>query len=484
MPEREWSPSVSETHSAVVLLLGDLAFKIKKPVDLGFLDFRTLESRRRFTYRELELNRRFSPDVYLDVDSLVGSDGRPREYVLVMRRMPDSARLSTRIVNGDAVDADLSQVARLMAAFHSGASREPEVRAEASAAGLQRRWASNLCEAEGYRGDLIDPAVHAELATLVTGFLRCNEEWLNERANSGLAMDGHGDLRADDIFCLPDGPRVLDCVEFDDRLRWVDVIDDIAFLAMDLEHLNRTDLATAFVSDYADFSGTMVPQHLLNHYVAYRALVRAVVSCIRSEQGDPQARHSASRYAALALRHARRAQSFLLLVGGPPGSGKTTLARGLAARLGCLLIHSDEVRQEVRVPSGEDRYSERSKDAVYDEMLRRGEFALRHGENVVLDATWGSPERRHRAERLAKELPAQATALECRVPLGVAAARAESRMQAGSDASQAGATVSRALTQAWQPWAEAHLVDTEVTPEESLAAALAVLPEPLRSTTG
>ena len=480
MIEHEWAPSVRETHSAVVVLLGHRALKIRKPIDLGFLDFSTLDRRRHFTYRELELNRRFAPDVYLDVDRLVDSDGEPREYVLVMRRLPDSARLSTKIVKGDAVSSDLRRVAALVAGFHSRALTTPEGLAEAGAAGLRRRWAANLREAERYRGELLDPDLHDELTALVAAFLRCNEDWLHERATGGHAVDGHGDLRADDIYCLDDGPRILDCVEFDDRLRWVDAVDDIAFLAMDLEHLDRADLASEFVTSYAESSGSVVPPRLLNHYIAYRALVRTVVSCIRSVQGDPEGRRSATQFAELALEHARSAQSSMVLIGGPPGSGKTTLARSLAAQLGCLLIQSDSIRQEILAPTGEDRYSARSKDAVYDEMLRRAKFALGHGENVILDATWGDPERRRRAEKLARELPTQAIALECRVSTDVAARRAEVRLRAGNDASQADATVSRALAKVWQPWSAAHVVDTDVSPEESLAQALAALPEFLR----
>jgi uncharacterized protein len=467
---------VRETHSAVVLLVADRAYKVKKPVDLGFLDFRSLEARCRVIHRELELNRRLAPDVYLDVATVSGSDERPFDYVLVMRRMPESARLSTLVRQGVPVDRDLERLARLVARFHASAERGPAISVEGDYQALRRRWTANLRESERFRGGLLSPDGHTELAALVQRYLDGRKPLLSERSNSGCIVDGHGDLTADDVFCLPDGPRVLDCLEFDDRLRWVDVLDDVAFLAMDLERLGRPDLAASFLDRYEEFSGAPSLPSLQHHYVAYRAFVRAKVSCIRADQGDASSAADAVAYLELALEHARAADITLVLVGGAPGSGKTTLASGLADRLGAVLLSSDRVRRELAGRPPEDRYGDAAKAATYAELLRRAGQALQHGEHVVLDATWGKASLRHAAAELAERTSSRLVAVECRVPSELAAARAERRLQTGGDVSEAGAAVSRALAATRDAWPEAAVVDTAGTITQSLVAACALLP--------
>lgn len=153
-----------------------------------------------------------------------------------------------------------------------------------------------------------------------------------ERIRAGRVVDGHGDLLADDIFCLDDGVRILDCLEFDDRLRWLDGLDDACFLAMDLERLGLPDLARRFTSWYAEYSGDPAPESLRHHYVAYRAFVRAKVACLRARAGDGQAAAEAWQLAGMTLGHLRAGAVSLVLVGGLPGTGKTTLAGAARAR--------------------------------------------------------------------------------------------------------------------------------------------------------
>ncbi len=278
-----YSPAcVRETHSGVVILLGDRAYKVKKPVDLGFLDFRTQKARHRACRRELELNRRLSPDVYLDVVAMLGTNRRVAEHAVVMRRMPEELRLSAMVERGADVDDHLRSLAHLMADFHSGAKRGPRITREGGAAALRRRWTANLSESTEFRGTILDEAVHTEIGRLALGYVEGREPLLTSRAAAGLIVDGHGDLIAEDIFCLPDHPRVLDCLEFDDRLRFVDVLDDVAFLAMDLERLGRPELGERFLSWYAEFGGIPAPPSLVHHYIAYRSFVRAKAACTRA----------------------------------------------------------------------------------------------------------------------------------------------------------------------------------------------------------
>jgi uncharacterized protein len=455
-----WPAGVRETHSGVVILMGDRAYKIKKPVDLGFLDFRTPQARRRACRRELELNRRLAPDVYLDLATVSGSDRRVVEHAVVMRRMPDALRLSTMIRDGTDVDDHLRALARLIADFHAAARRGPRIAAEGGAAALRRRWSNNLREAAAFRGTTLDADLHRAIERLSLAYIDGREPLLAGRVAAGLSVDGHGDLIAEDIFCLPDYPRVLDCLEFDDRLRWVDVLDDVAFLAMDLEQLGRPELAERFLGWYSELSGIPTVSSLQHHYIAYRAFVRAKVACIRGGQGVRESAGEAETLACLALRHLRAGEVKLVLVGGGPGTGKTTLAADLADGLGGVLLSTDSIRKELPTIPAEDRYSDGAKAATYRELLARARLALEHGESVVADATWGSSPLRQIAAELATTTASRIVMLECRLPTEIAAARAQDRLGRTVNASDAGDQVARNLAALRDPWPDAIGIDT------------------------
>ncbi len=455
----------------MVLLVGERCYKIKKRVDLGFLDFRTEDARRRACIREVELNRRTAPDVYLDVVTMTGLAGEIHDHAVLMRRMPDDARLSTLVGAGASVEDQLRRLARLVAGFHATAQRGPEIAAEAGAAGLWRRWSDNLRETQRFRGSLIPPEVHDEIARAARRWVDGRAPLLDARAAAGHAVDGHGDLLADDIFCLPDHPRVLDCLEFDDRLRWVDVLDDVSILAMDLERLDRPDLARRFVNAYTEFSGSCAAASLVHHYTAYRAYVRAKVACRRVEQGDERARHEVDTTLRLTLDHLRVGEVRLVLVGGIPGSGKSTLAGALADALGATVLSTDVVRRELAA-GAYPSYDPDSRAAVYRLLLERSRRLLQHGETVIADATWSDPELRTEASMVAAETASGLVSLECRIPVQLAATRAERRTVAGTDASEAGAAVATALASERPQWPGAVAVDTTATPAESLRAAL------------
>ena len=174
------------------------------------------------------------------------------------------------------------------------------------------------------------------------------------RAQAGRIVDGHGDLLADDIFCLDDGPRILDCLDFDDRLRWVDGLDDAAFLAMDLERLGAPGLAEQFTGWYAEYSGDPAPTSLRHHYTAYRSLVRAKVDFLRAIQGDPEAAAVARQLLGMALKHLRAAVVTLVMVGGLPGTGKSALSAAIAGRFGFTALSSDQIRKELAGVSPDD----------------------------------------------------------------------------------------------------------------------------------
>ena len=457
-----------ETHCAGLVLVGDYAYKFKKPVDFGFLDFTTPEKRAATCRRELELNRRFSPDVYLGLADLVLPDGG-HEPIVVMRRMPEERRLSTLIGRGDDVRSDLRRLARQLAAVHSLSERGPHIDEEAGLDHLRARWEASFAQVRGFAPAIVEPAALDEVQRLTRRFLDGRRALFDRRIAEGCAVDGHGDLMADDVFCLEDGPRALDCLEFDDKLRYLDRIDDASFLAMDLERVGAADLGAAFLGWYAEYSGDPAPPSLVHHYIAYRALVRAKVACLRAEQGGHEA-EQARRLLHCAQQHLAAGNVTLTLVGGPPGTGKSTLAAALADRLGMVVLSSDRIRKELSGIDPESSASSGLHAGTYDaehtartyaEMLHRARLLLELGESVVLDASWGSAHHRAAARDVATSTVSDMKELACSAPRSVVLGRIASRAGAAHVVSDADAAVAVALADSHEPWPEALVVDTQ-----------------------
>ncbi|QOV44673.1 bifunctional aminoglycoside phosphotransferase/ATP-binding protein [Streptomyces chromofuscus] len=472
---------VCETHTAIVLFAGDRAYKLKKPVNVGFLDYTTLTARRAACEREVALNRRFAPDVYLGLGGLSSPDVETPEPLVVMRRMPSDRRLARLVREGAAVDGALRAVARHLAAWHTVAPRGRDVDEQGTRDALSSRWEAGFAQVGALAADGFMPDGVREVERLVRRFLAGRERLFDSRIEQGRVVDGHGDLLADDIFCLDDGPRVLDCLEFDDRLRYVDGLDDAAFLAMDLEQLGAPEAAAYFLARYCEYSGDPAPPSLWHHYVAYRAFVRAKVSLIQARQGAPDAETASRRLVSTALRHLRTSAVCLTLVGGLPGSGKSTLSGALADRLGVTLLSSDRLRKELAgIPAeqsaaagyGEGLYTPEWTARTYAALLDRAAALLSTGESVVLDATWSDAGQREAALRMAERTTADLVALHCHVPHDVSAARLETRAPGPSDA---GPDVAAAMAAREHPWPEAVAVDTSGPLESAVSRALAAV---------
>jgi uncharacterized protein len=456
--------AAAETHSAAVYFAGDRAYKLKRPVRTGFLDFTSASARAAACRRETELNRRFAPDVYLGVGELRLPAMDYGEPLVVMRRMPAARRLAHLVQAGQPVGEPLRQVARQLAVQHAAGERGSEISRQGSRDALLGRWRDNLA---GIRQVTADGELDVtEIGRLAERFLAGREPLLADRLRAGRIVDGHGDLLADDIFCLDDSPRILDCLEFDDRLRWLDGLDDASFLAMDLDRLGRPDLAEQFIDWYAEFTADPAPASLRHHYVAYRALVRAKVGCIRAGQDQPRAMTSAAQLADLALRHLRAAAVTLTLVGGPPGTGKTMLSGQIATRLGCVVLGSDTVRKELAgLPPRQHAaaaynaglYSPAWTGHTYAELLSRAGKLLAQGESVILDASWTSAAQRASAARLALAASADLVQLRCEARADLAAQRLRQRT---GDTSDAEPDVAEHLRAAADPWPDATPIDT------------------------
>jgi aminoglycoside phosphotransferase family enzyme/predicted kinase len=475
---RERYAAVRETHVGVVVLLGEYAYKLKKPVDVGFLDFTTREKRLAACRREVDLNRRLAPDVYLGIADVSGPDGRPCDHMVVMRRMPDERRLSALIRGGEPVRDVVRRIGRMMAAFHASANRGPEISAQGGRDALRARWQDSFDQVRSLPGAARYGEVVAEIERLTLAFLDGRARLFQARVADGRIVDGHGDLLADDIFCLHDGPRVLDCLEFDDRLRWVDGLDDVAFLAMDLEHLGADELAARLLDWYAEFAADPAPASLRHHYVAYRAFVRAKVAWVKHTQGDESAADTAADYADLAVRHLRAGEVRLVVVGGLPGTGKSTLAGAIADRLGVVLLSSDRVRKELAglspASSAADGYQQgiyrpERTERTYRELLARADALLSRGESVVIDASWTSAEHRRWASAVAERTHSALVPLRCHAPAAVTAERMRTRRGSFSDATP---TVAESMAAHSDPWPEATTVDTAGAADSALHQAL------------
>jgi aminoglycoside phosphotransferase family enzyme/predicted kinase len=457
-----------ETHISILAFQGDRVYKLKKAVRYPFIDLSTPERRLADCGREVALNRRLAADVYLGVEAVVDDDGRAVDHVVVMRRMPDDRRLSSLMETSDPSPC-VGALAELMARFHEGAPTGGAIDAAATCDAVADLWEGELAQF---------PGPSARVAQLARNYLAGRRALFDARIEAHRARDGHGDLLADDVFCLPDGPRVLDCLEFDERLRFGDALADVAFLAMDLERLRRTDLAEQFLVQYRAARHEDWPSSLEHFYIAYRAQVRAKVAALSNDDAGARQR------CALALDHLERGEIRLVLVSGPPATGKTTTARAIAAATRWPVVRSDVVRKELagiepasnagaQMDAG--IYSPAWTELTYAALCDRARDLLAHGCSVVLDASWNRPQLRALAARVATDTTSRLIALQCAAPSDVARERAARRFASHEDASDADATIAAVSAARFAPWPEARVLDTTKTEAEVTSAALSVV---------
>jgi aminoglycoside phosphotransferase family enzyme/predicted kinase len=473
---------VRETAISTVILTGDRVWKLRKPVSYPFLDQRSLGAQRRLCESEVRLNSRLAPDVYLGVVDVVDpATGAPRPATL-MRRLPDDLCLSTLLREGTDVRPELREIARTMATFHLRADCGPRVAAAGTAIALSRRWGEVLSTLGRFTGTVLDRAIVDRVAGLAAEYIDGRNALFEHRVATDKIVDGHGDLLADDIFCLEDGPAILDCLEFNDELRCCDVVSDVASLAMECERLGHPELGEEFLREYASYTADSFPASLADHYVAYRAVVRCEVACLRHEQGALDAADQARQLLDIALRHLIRARVVWVLVGGPPGAGKSTIAAGLGDALGWTVLRSDRLRRELTVATWQgtsewlsEHFSPGRRAGVYREIIRRAELLGGMGESVVMDATWSSADPRALAGAAARTARCALVALRCDVPAHVAEHRVAHRIAAGTDISMATVAVARQIAARFEPWPDAVIIGTGQPLADALSSAVTAI---------
>ena len=459
-------PEVRESHSAWVVLSGDRAYKLKKPVHFAFLDYSTPQARRAACEEEARVNAALAPDLVLGVRALRRSDGAvvladpdaadAIDWVIVMRRFDEARTMAALLERGELTGELVCAAARRIASFHASA----EIVEDPDPCGRVRATiAANVDELGEAAGEQPGEGPAGALGAFLLAALPPRRDDLTARARAGLVRDGHGDLRAEHVVFEDAGVLVVDRIEFDPKLRRIDVGDDLSFLAMDLEACGAREQAELLVEAYRDAGGEPGEDSLISLFGAHRALVRAKVALLRARQdAGSGAEGEAARLLALAALLAWRAHAPLaLVVCGPPASGKSSLAEAIGRRSGFAVLSSDRVRKEglglpARERAPEPAYGAAARAAVYAELGRRAQVALDAGGGVIVDATFGDPELR--ASFFGELTTAQRgrlRAVECRAPLAVLAVRAR---EADRGASDAGPAVAERLARSFQPVTE------------------------------
>jgi aminoglycoside phosphotransferase family enzyme/predicted kinase len=470
-----------ETHISWVILAGNYAYKIKKPVVLDFLDFGTLEKRRHYCEEELRLNRPWAPELYLEVVAItgpaaepeVGGDGETLEYAVKMLRFDQDLRLDRQLENGLLTVADMKELGQNIAARHAAAERpEPAERER-----LVKQAVHYFRENFDHLGDIIDREEFRYLRDWTERELGRHEARFRQRFDDGFVCDCHGDLHLGNLVRLPSGITTFDCIEFNPDLRVTDVYADVGFLTMDLTEKGHPELAAHFLNRYLERSGDYAGAVLLDLYFVYRCLVRAKVAAIRSRERDSETERAADiaearDYSGMAFRQASKGKPMLVIMHGLSGSGKTWLAERLMAALPAIRIRSDIERKRLfgldeaaesgsAIDSG--IYTPEASERTYDRLLTLARTLLAARHRVILDAAFLREEQREAAKQVAAELDVDSVLVCAEAPVDVLRARIEIRARRRDEASEADlAVLEHQLEIAGKPLAEEDplVVDT------------------------
>ncbi len=486
-----------ETHISYILLAGDYAYKIKKPLNLGFLDFTTLEHRRYFCHEELRLNRRLAPALYLDCIPICGStenpvlggqEGNALEYAVKMRRFPQHALLNHRLAEGALESHHIDDLARQVATFHGAIERASPATPLGSAEYTRQPALENFRVLRGLLRDNRD----REQAAALERWTVCRYEKLRSvleaRKRDGFVRECHGDLHLGNIILQGSEITIFDCIEFSDALRWIDVVNDLAFLYMDLFHCAAPELGHRLLSGYLEFSGDYAGLCLLPYYQVYRAMVRAKIAAIRLGQAnldEAQRQTTAAEcraYLKLGLEFTRPQRPFLVLTHGLSGSGKSHLSNQLVERLGAVRIRSDVERKRLfglaplassDSPPDQGIYSATATERTYARLLDMARGILAANYPVVVDATFLDPSWRQRFRDFARRHHVPFVLLACAADPEVLRARVSQRHARGNDAAEADlAILERQLKGYTPPTPEEQALDTAGGDDNALVEAI------------
>jgi hypothetical protein len=451
--------AVLETHISWVFLTGSYAYKIKKPVNLGFLDFTTLAARRHYCEEELRLNRRLAPAIYLATVAITGDPDEPHiggsgpvlEYAVKMREFAQSALLDSALARGEVGASTVEALAHKIAAFHAALAPALAIADDAAAAAL-------VPALDNFRQMLPLLDAPAEIAALTAlrdwtqREYRAGAGQFAQRHAAGCVRECHGDLHLGNIALLDGTATPFDCIEFNPALRWMDVASEVAFPTMDLEAHGRRDLAYVFLNAYLEHSGDYGGVAVLPFYFVYRAVVRAKISLLRAAQhgaeNEPgrRARAAYQRYLALAVAFTNSRRGAVIIMHGLSGSGKTTLTQPAVAALGAVRIRSDIERKRLHgvdalarsgSATGGGIYATGATARTYEQLQRHARSVAGAGLPVIIDATFLKREQRAAFQALARELAVPFAIVNVAAPHEALRARVAARAAHGGDASEA-----------------------------------------------
>jgi aminoglycoside phosphotransferase family enzyme/predicted kinase len=449
------SVELVETHISWVFLLEHDVFKLKKPVNLGFLDFRTLEQRRAACEAEVVFNRRLAPDVYRGVVPVRrGGDGRAHlgtlgpivDYAVRMVRLPDASRADHLLHAGQMTSKTVDSIARCVAEFHARCSSNATTARFGSAAVIEQNLEENFAQTRGSLDRYLRPGEADELVRWQRAFLRGHAALFEARAAAGRVRDGHGDLRLEHVYLEDGRPTILDCIEFNERFRFADVCADVAFLSMDLVSNGRADLAERLLASYARESNDFDLYSVVDFYESYRAYVRGKIAAMLADDASvdeatrTRAAREARRFFLLALSAHRRGLLLpsVVAVGGVIASGKSTLADFIGAEMSAPVIEADRTRKamlgvepthRIAAQAWSGAYDPAFTEHVYDEVLRRAGVVLASGRPVVIDASFRSSAMRRAAREMADFHGVPFRFVECRAPAHMCKERLTQRQE-------------------------------------------------------
>ena len=457
-----------ETHISWVLLAGRYAYKIKKPVDFGFLDFSAPARRRFYCEEEIRLNRRLAPGLYLDVVAIGGEPGRPVfggepafEYAVKMRRFSTRKTLDALLQRGGLQTGHIDSLAETIAIFHAAlpatdAGSDFGVADNVLAPALDNfhQLAALLASEAGESLMTLRRACEAE-------FSRC-QALFAQRREQGMIRECHGDLHLGNIVLLRGKPTPFDGIEFNPDLRWIDTVSDIAFLLMDLRYRGRADLAYRFLDAYLQHTGDYAGCGVLRFYLAYRAMVKAKVNALRAHQGDTMAVNACHDYLRLATRMVAERGPALIVTHGLPGCGKTTVSQWLLEKFGAIRLRSDVerkrlfglgARQSSQSQAEHGIYTQDATETTYRRLLALSRQILLSGFPVIVDAAFLKRQERQQFQRLADELELPFAIVDVHADEGLLTQRLAQRQRENRDASEAGVEVYTLLKAVAEPLA-------------------------------
>lgn len=442
-----------ETHISWVLLADDFVYKIKKPVDFGFLDFSELCRREFFCHEELRLNRRLAPDLYLEVISIGGTAEQPIlgaepafEYAVKMRRFAEEMLLDHLLAQGRLSVSHMQSLAETMAKFHEQLPPATVDSGYGDAEAVVKPTRQNFQQLSQLLNDRYTDRLRRLATNNEDEYTRCLA-FFNHRLHSGKVKECHGDLHLGNIVLLGDQPTPFDGIEFNPALRWIDTINDIAFLLMDLQHRERPDLAFALANAYLQVNGDYEGIAVLRFYLGYRAMVMAKVTAIRAAQlGKKSSLTQCESYLSLAERFYSPSKPALMITHGLPGCGKTTVSQLVLEKCQAIRIRSDIERKRLFGLFAQDRsqseinggiYTAEATERTYQRLLDLTRLILQSGFNVIVDAAFLKIQERQQFQRLAEELKLPFVILSIRCEDTVQRQRIRHRHNSGSDASEA-----------------------------------------------